>query len=73
MRDPVPASIVMLLYPFPFRDAVTRKWLKARYVAARHEFEARAVASGRPSENRSIGSRSANRSTRGKVLHSRGA
>ena len=29
------------LYPFRFKDPVSGKWVKARYVAERHEIEAR--------------------------------
>ena len=29
------------LFPFRFRDPVTGKWIKARYVAERHVIEAR--------------------------------
>ena len=29
------------LFPFRFRDPVSRKWVRARYVAERHEIEAR--------------------------------
>jgi len=39
------------LFPFRYRDRVTGKWLKARYVAERHEVAARCSKSqmvGRP-------------------------
>jgi hypothetical protein len=29
------------LYPFKFRDSLTGKWIRARYVAEMHELEAR--------------------------------
>ena len=29
------------LYPFRYRDPVTAKWIRARYVAERHEIAAR--------------------------------
>ena len=41
MPGPLHAPTVLMLYPFRFRDPVTRKWVKARYVAERHELEAR--------------------------------
>jgi hypothetical protein len=31
----------LLLYPFRFRDRVTRKWIRARYVAEREVIAAR--------------------------------
>ena len=31
----------MELYPFRYRDPLTGKWVKARYVAERHEIAAR--------------------------------
>ncbi len=37
MPGPLHAPTVLMLYPFRFRDPVTRKWVKARYVAERHE------------------------------------
>jgi hypothetical protein len=33
--------MVLKLYPFRFRDAVTRKWVHARYKAEQHEIAAR--------------------------------
>jgi len=39
MRGPLHAPLV--LYPFRFRDTLTGKWVRARYVAERHEIAAR--------------------------------
>ncbi len=33
MWGPLHAAPLLVLYPFRFRDPVTRKWVKARYVA----------------------------------------
>ena len=38
---PLYAPTVLLLYPFRFRDPVSGKWVRARYVAERHEIAAR--------------------------------
>ena len=35
------APTVLILYPFRFRDPVTRKWVRARYVAEREVIAAR--------------------------------
>jgi hypothetical protein len=35
------APTVLMLYPFRFRDPMTHKWVRARYVAERHELDAR--------------------------------
>ena len=37
MPGPLHAPTVLLLYPFRFRDPVTHKWVRARYVADRHD------------------------------------
>ena len=36
-----PSADPLVLYPFRFRDPVTSKWVRARYVAERHEIAAR--------------------------------
>lgn len=36
MPGPLYAPTVLLLYPFRFRDVVSGKWVKARYVAEKH-------------------------------------
>jgi hypothetical protein len=41
MPGPIHAPTVLVLYPFRFRDPVTRKWVMARYVAERGELEQR--------------------------------
>ncbi len=41
MPGPLHAPTVLMFYPFRFRDLVTHKWVRARYVAERHELEAR--------------------------------
>jgi hypothetical protein len=41
MPGPLHAPTVLVLYRFRFRDPVTGKWVKARYVAERRELEAR--------------------------------
>jgi hypothetical protein len=38
---PGPMHAPSLLILFPFRDSVSSKWVRARYVAERHELEAR--------------------------------
>ena len=40
MSDPC-ASMRITLYAFRYRDRLTGKWVKARYVAERHEIAAR--------------------------------
>jgi hypothetical protein len=37
------APTILLVYPFRFRDPLTRKWTKARYLAERRELEERYV------------------------------
>ena len=41
MPGPLHAPALLVLYPFRFRDALTGKWVRARYSAERHELEAR--------------------------------
>ena len=41
MPGPLQAPPLLILYPFRFRDPVSGKWVRARYVAERHELEAR--------------------------------
>ena len=41
MPGPLHAPPLIILYPFRFRDPVSGKSVKARYVAERHEIEAR--------------------------------
>lgn len=41
MPGPLHAPTVLVLYPFRFRDPVTGRWIRARYVAERRELEAR--------------------------------
>jgi hypothetical protein len=41
MPGPLHAPSVLVLFPFRFRDPVSGKWVKARYVAERHEIIAR--------------------------------
>ena len=37
MPGPLHAPLLLILYPFRFRDPVSNKWVKPRYVAERHE------------------------------------
>jgi hypothetical protein len=41
MPGPPLAPPLLILFPFRFRDPVSGKWVCARYVAERHEIEAR--------------------------------
>lgn len=41
MPGPLHAPHVFVLYPFRFRDHVSGKWVRASYVAERHEIAAR--------------------------------
>ena len=41
MPGPLHAPLLLALYPFRFRDPVSGKWVKARYVAGRDELVAR--------------------------------
>jgi hypothetical protein len=41
MPGPLHAPLLLILYPFRFRDPVSGKWVRARYVAERHEIVAR--------------------------------
>ena len=41
MSGTLHAPTMLVLYPFRFRDPVTHKWIRARYVAERHELEQR--------------------------------
>ena len=41
MPGPLHAPPLLILFPFRFRDSVSHKWIKARYVAERHEIAAR--------------------------------
>jgi len=41
MPGPLHAPTVLFLYPFRFRDPVSNKWVKARYVAERYEIARR--------------------------------
>ena len=41
MPGPLHAPSLLILYPFRFRDPVSGKWVRARYVAERHELVAR--------------------------------
>jgi hypothetical protein len=43
MPGPLPAATLLILYPFRFRDPLSGKWVRARYVAERHELSARYV------------------------------
>src|SRR4029453_17395477 len=44
MAGPLHAPPLLLLYPFRFRDPVSGKWVRARYVAGHHEIAARYAA-----------------------------
>lgn len=44
MPGPPHFPALLILYPFRFRDPVSGKWVRARYVAERHEIEARYAA-----------------------------
>ena len=58
MSGPLHAPQVLVLFPFRFRDPVSGKWVRARYVAERHEIAARYVAweiTGEPEYRRPIG------------------
>jgi hypothetical protein len=44
MPGPLYAPQVLVLFPFPFRDPVSGKWVKARYVAERSAIAARYAA-----------------------------
>src|SRR4030095_12481857 len=53
-----PGAEELRLYPFRFRDPVSRKWVRARYVAERHEIEARYTVweiVGQPEYRRPVG------------------
>src|SRR5947207_13888925 len=41
MRGPLHIPTVLLCYPFHFREPVTHNWVRARYVAERHQIAAR--------------------------------
>ena len=43
MPGPLQAPTVLLLYPFRFRDPVSGKWVRARYVAERSKIAERHV------------------------------
>jgi len=43
MPGPLQAATLLILYPFRFRDPLSGKWVRARYVAERHELSARYV------------------------------
>jgi hypothetical protein len=44
MPGPIHAPPILALYQFRFRDPVSGKWVRARYVAERHEIAARYAA-----------------------------
>jgi hypothetical protein len=46
MPGPLHAPTVFVLSRFRFRDPVTHKWTKARYVAGRTELETRYIGMG---------------------------
>lgn len=41
MSGPLHSPTILVLYPFRFRDPLSRKWVEARYKAERHELAAR--------------------------------
>ena len=41
MPGPLHAATLLILHPFRFRDPLSGKWVRARYVAERHEIAAR--------------------------------
>ncbi len=41
MPGPLHAPLLLILYPFRFRDPVSGKWVRARYVAERDVIAAR--------------------------------
>src|SRR5262249_9182116 len=41
MPGPLHAPTVLFVYPFRYRDSLTGKWVRARYLAERHEIAAR--------------------------------
>jgi hypothetical protein len=41
MQGPLDAPSILVLFPFRFRDPVSGKWVRARYVAERYEIAAR--------------------------------
>ena len=41
MPGPLHAPPLLILFPFRFRDPVSGKWVRARYVAEPHEIAAR--------------------------------
>ena len=43
MPGPLHAPLLLVLHPFRFCDPVSHKWVKARYVAERHELVVRYV------------------------------
>ena len=58
MPGPLHAPLLLILYPFRFRDPVSGKWVRGRYVAERHELETRYAAweiIGEPEYRRPIG------------------
>ena len=46
MPGPLHAPPLLILFPFRFRDPVSGKWVRAQYVAERHELAARYAAWG---------------------------
>ena len=41
MPGPLHAPLLLILYPFRFRDTLTGKWVRAKYAAKRHKIVAR--------------------------------
>jgi hypothetical protein len=41
MPGPLHAPPLLILFPFRFHDPVSRRWVRARYVAERHVIAAR--------------------------------
>ena len=41
MPRPLHPPPLLILYPFRYRDTLTGKWVHTRYLAERHEIEAR--------------------------------
>jgi hypothetical protein len=77
MPGPLHAPTVLVLYYFRFRDPVSGKWVRTRYVAERHEIEARYKEweiVGQPEYRRPVGGRSnpGERSRRRRVVRAAG-
>ncbi len=58
MPGPLHSPKMLVLYAFRFRDPITHKWVKARYVAERRELDRRYAEweiAGEPEYQRPVG------------------